>query len=547
MNVNSGELFRTSNSMIALLSRPVPRDYHFDPSYPPEEVCHILDVVGKLHIGRRSGTGLPFGPSIARHIIRSTWNNACKWMTAIIRRLVDRHHSPETPEGFRMRNKSLIVLRMVLKSSSEGSGDIWNGPNSQHRSVFATNPQLVSIAVDTCYTLADIQHPLFEPLWSQIEVLYEDQRDDLLVHARHAHLTRGYDLPRIGVRLLVSEVVKATIDTSALLAAVEFFNAVYASSPEAGSTLMSNNGLHWLTHAFRIVPHRSHTILPNDYRLAKLCMKEIATGLKQVVQGGYSFATDVVRGRTLRSMARTLSLNEILSADGDIFTLSLSYSRLIEDLSPFLIFRTFAIAVMKECDFLRRAGLLNSSLDRLLEDAQSMERDWTAFRASGKDWVCCSSDCNTPPEKRPIITLKQCSKCRVAMYCSVECQRHDWCINHRNQCSRYPTPVSGCSYHISVRDEAFMKFRAHRDMIQMHEDIQSQPQSMVIHVDYSHTRPKVISLSFEETIGQFRESTVDIQLRSEKDCMDESEEVLVLLHYPGSGRQPLVYRERLFG
>jgi hypothetical protein len=150
------------------------------------------------------------------------------------------------------------------------------------------------------------------------------------------------------------------------------------------------------------------------------------------------------------------------------------------------------------------------------------------------------------------------------MYCSVECQRHDWRIHHRKQCSRYPTPMTGtfspalvgfylfikhiigCSYHISVRDEAFMKFRAHRDMVQMHGDIQSQQQPVVFHVDYSHTRPKFSSLSFEETIGQFRESTVDIQLHSERSCMDESE-VLVLLHYPGSGRQPLVYRERLFG
>eukprot|EP00887_Chlorella_sp_A99_P004716 scaffold4.g4716.t1 len=74
------------------------------------------------------------------------------------------------------------------------------------------------------------------------------------------------------------------------------------------------------------------------------------------------------------------------------------------------------------------AGLGVEAPESLRAVLRQMRASWSAFdqRAAEKD-VCTACGAKS-------LSLKVCSRCRSAFYCSVECQRHAWAAGHKQEC-----------------------------------------------------------------------------------------------------------------
>ncbi|ESK86366.1 mynd finger domain-like protein [Moniliophthora roreri MCA 2997] len=68
----------------------------------------------------------------------------------------------------------------------------------------------------------------------------------------------------------------------------------------------------------------------------------------------------------------------------------------------------------------------------------------------------------------PDRKAKRCSRCRIAIYCSRECQRADWKVNHRDKCS--PPPFRGLSNPVSELDIAFIKAHVRQTALRSHRE-----------------------------------------------------------------------------
>ncbi|KAK7025302.1 hypothetical protein VNI00_016084 [Paramarasmius palmivorus] len=139
---------------------------------------------------------------------------------------------------------------------------------------------------------------------------------------------------------------------------------------------------------------------------------------------------------------------------------------------------------------------LRLSLRSALKDATTLKRLMSEFWKGKKYWLCSYDLCPTRwshSMTKEHVAWKTCTKCKVALYCTRECQKADWQRSHRERCGNSvpQTPGPDITFeghrqqHLSQRDVQFLMFLTEEVIRALRDELFEQEQLVqTIEVDY---------------------------------------------------------------
>ncbi|KAF9257693.1 hypothetical protein L218DRAFT_878847 [Marasmius fiardii PR-910] len=270
--------------------------------------------------------------------------------------------------------------------------------------------------------------------------------------------------------------------------------------------------------------------------------------IETFVTRGLSWVIEALDGNLLAEMIRLPP--EYLQARAShmlgALTITEAYTSLISTIKPFVYFRSVVHRIFRNLKKVTTSGTLEGDsmlsknpITREVYELECLARGMNKrMHEIGQGLPLCSNaNCPTRHTTQTQI-WNQCYQCRVAIYCSRDCQKVDWKRGHRVECKQSPTPKHGLSYSPSRMDEIFIhamleaNLKGFRSRIEADvRGARAQSQIMVAYLNWAKWPPSYTKKPLEEQIKEHPEQSE--KLKGHWERRKHEADVVVHVELPG--------------
>ncbi|KAL0566596.1 hypothetical protein V5O48_015414 [Marasmius crinis-equi] len=336
------------DQLCAVLSRETPPLESIDSSHPSHELYNALNaitaVAGPI---RRSSPAM----LTQDNMLKKLWPLIASWTVFLLKSIVI-NGSPTTPKSIDFQTNVVFGCCMVSRLLEHTDPD----------HACRQTPFFIPTILHVILHLANISHPGFETMWSELSKVLECRESLVQFRSGVAQLRRVYDIPGLFTRLILSECHqgKEYIDSWILDSCLAFINHCLAYSPDLTRPLRAHNMVRWLTLILHRFASKQKSIRDGDLEVACPSLVHCCDWLEQAfLQDGLTWVEQVLDGRILGSMVRLVDLSKhpILRNENPKPDLEEPMTNVVEAIRPFLVYRSVVNRVLKEVRLVREAGL----------------------------------------------------------------------------------------------------------------------------------------------------------------------------------------------
>ncbi|KAL0571934.1 hypothetical protein V5O48_010024 [Marasmius crinis-equi] len=569
---------------VSMLKEPLPApstSTSIDASKPTKFFQRMLDIIAVVFRSKRSGhTGVAE--------FRDQFPDLCKWMSFFIRTWALPSMATATTAGLEFQHRVIhlsgaaadeVLFVSEMKPLFPGVGGLI--------------PPFVELLIELSVCLASTFHPCFSRIWSRLMKL----NSSILDREISSYIsTARYDLPRILMDILLQEVDRPDMDMdiSVVSCTLNLMENSMRCSPDSDPESYLHRFLReGIVTKLTTLLHRVATVEVHStdysYRyIGPLVFRDCCRCLARCMEDGFTWACEALDSGVVSALGYTLVQLGLLRGgtgislsvgDQEEIRIRNACSAVLRTLTAFLVIPSIIRRAHSKAKLLQKDQTLQDKFRRLPESEGQFVKeyvdmwrertevvarktlDW--FNVSSEIRMCCSNDENCPyrslrpTESKP--KYYRCARCRVAVYCSAQCQRKHWIKRHRTEChSLRPRP--GHSFRASKLDESFIRYNTNieiiyrKDMLKrgLLSPLNSAGGPTVHQFDYNcFTAENGVygAIDFRRLVRDLEangESTVKDELVAERKKLDVKRELLTLIRYPGEKAISwLVYRPNL--
>ncbi|KAL0574360.1 hypothetical protein V5O48_007602 [Marasmius crinis-equi] len=534
-----------------VITREPPPVSSIDISHPTSALQEVLIAITSFAGPIRVQSTMMLFDSLP---LRTLWPSIAGWTVALMKAFV-LEGTPTTPEGIQFRDTLLYgssgIPRLLQYIDPMGA--------------CTQVPQLIPTLTDVALWLAEINHPAFELCWRQLRVVTPSHKQLKSQFQGCVDLLRTrYDIPRILLGIIADASRNSYPDVWLSEASLSLLHACTNCRSELNRHLRASNGVHWLAHIMSRIAVKRSVLRNGDVEDASSIAAFGCHFLLESLKDGLTWVIQMLDGHVILSMAKLVDIireGHYINPTGD---LEGNMVTLMDAFKPFLLYRSVLNRVARDIRITDATATLKidgpgkrfwKAFEDLRAEAQRTkailrEFDADETRGPGTASCCVHRECsrNNPGQAvsadRPTTTkVQRCGGCRVATYCSRECQRADWKAGHREKCKSLGLgPTIGDSGRISHLDIAFIKFLTHRDL-ETRQSLLSNRASVVAQYDYRLWPMKFSVISVERLLQEMKSPRL-IATRIELVKLSKEKHQIVHVLVPGADpHSRLLYTE----
>ncbi|KAG7086778.1 hypothetical protein E1B28_002708 [Marasmius oreades] len=404
-----------------------------------------------------------------------TWVKMCDWTVHLLYIYVLGKRTPKKSKGKAFQHRLIVLAENLCHIPGKYGrfNEAFEGVSVPV--AFSSVPHLIPTMIKVSIHLLSLDHPWYMTTWMKIHDEAEKIPDKFKACIEEMETEHGYNIAQYLTDHFSTISSQSDIDFCTLRSDIILLLQIFHSCPE--SNIFHRMLSRGVTKAFAniMVAAASQAYLVDAPPIAyydRDNLSFLSALLARCLTGGITWVCEALDCHFLIALVQLAVLPDNGDAhikDG-IPLLFVSYAKLTKLLRPFLVYRSVLNRTRRELRLVRDSELLGrldernsfrlalEDLDREAERLKGLQRQFES--STNLPSLCSVQKCWWV---RPGAKLQRCSGCRVAVYCSRQCQRADW-EKHKELCDKYDRPTDGLSYRISQLDTLFLKFLIQREI-----------------------------------------------------------------------------------
>ncbi|KAK7030829.1 hypothetical protein VNI00_013937 [Paramarasmius palmivorus] len=470
------------------LSAPLPASFY--PSRPDNATKMVAKAIRQL--------GSPelhpaFANVYARRAAKSLWPRVRKWTTLFVKRGFLEYPVTETLSNAQISILEILHRALCIVRQAQFP---FNSDQEVAPEVMVESSTFIRVTIEACLILGNLGKPQFDTIWNEFSQCISTEAAANLLQADLQALRPRYDIPDICIQRLLAQLVKPQTDLYGITASALFVCICGSSAPNTFRQLLSMKVVKWIVHAMARISMFFRQLPPEHIDRTCECLVLCCKQLVIFFEDGLSWVVEALDNNLVSVIARFYHLPmPYFQNSGE--RLVEHYATLLRAIKPYLPFRRVLNHFLREkpdraarnaCCYVKGDHPIYEAFNELFGCAKGLKifkgelYAYTNLKPCS-NWERCP---NTVQKLNPKegLSFKRCSGCRVAAYCSSDCQRMHWKNGHRQQCKGLQHSSNGFCEPLSRLDEAFIIALAENEVILRPAEIAKGPLDAVVYIDY---------------------------------------------------------------